>query len=276
MPIRQLTSRDLEILAALDRCPLTARQLTKLSATFDDPFPVERLLRRRLQQMVESGLVRRALYVALAGRGGAPSYYLLSTLGYRMLYGQDADSPGKRFGKPVATARQYHTHALSEFLVHILISAHQSGIRMAGFCRENSVALTDGADRLFPDAAFQLILPDGRAYSFFVELDNGTERIQSERELSSWERKLRIYEATQSGSVNRFRVLAVATRSSARIPHILNAARTAARNPDRRIIYGVSLPAVLLEPAALTCPIFRDHSLQPVALLPEVPSQQMA
>ena len=42
-----LTARDLEILTALDRCPLTAEQLLKLSQIFAAPFTSERRVRER-------------------------------------------------------------------------------------------------------------------------------------------------------------------------------------------------------------------------------------
>lgn len=64
MPITVLTARDLDLLTALDRCPLTADQTVKLSRTFSLPFPGDRLLRRRMTKLAQSGLVRRATYTA--------------------------------------------------------------------------------------------------------------------------------------------------------------------------------------------------------------------
>src|SRR5262245_54290598 len=98
-PLRLLTSRDLEVLASFDHCPLTARQLLKLSRTFAQPFPNERRVRDRLQALSAVGRVRRWQY-ATAGRG-APNYYTLSPLGYRLLHGDGAIPPTKRAFGPV-------------------------------------------------------------------------------------------------------------------------------------------------------------------------------
>jgi hypothetical protein len=54
----QITPRDLEMLAALDYAPFTARQLEKLSGTWAEPLPSDRLVRERLQSMAEARLVR--------------------------------------------------------------------------------------------------------------------------------------------------------------------------------------------------------------------------
>ena len=88
-----LTTRDLEVLQALDRCPLTAEQLLKLSTTFSQPFTDERKVRARMQTLAEAGRVHRWRY-AIAGRGSL-QYYTLSRLGYKLLYGPDAPAPAK-------------------------------------------------------------------------------------------------------------------------------------------------------------------------------------
>ena len=69
--------------------------------------------------------------------------------------------------------------------------------------------------------------------SFFVELDNSTERIRSQKELESWERKIRFYDEYQYASGRRYRVLVVTTRSTERLSHILAAAAELVRNPRR-------------------------------------------
>src|SRR5258708_4065890 len=75
-----LTPRDLEILTALDHCPLTALQLLRLSQTFVRPFTGERRVRERLHVLCAAGRTRRWQY-ATAGTG-APGYYTLTPLGY--------------------------------------------------------------------------------------------------------------------------------------------------------------------------------------------------
>ena len=88
-----VTPRDQDLFEALDRCPLTVRQLLSLSATFIYPFTTERRVQERLQKLAAAGRVRRWRY-ATAGQG-ALSYYTLSPLGYRLLHGFDTAPSGR-------------------------------------------------------------------------------------------------------------------------------------------------------------------------------------
>lgn len=267
-PLARLTERDVDVLAALERGPHTASQLLRLSETFSTPFAVERLLRRRLQQLSSAALVRRFAYTGLAGRGGAPNGYLLTPLGRRVLHGPDALAPSKRFGSPPAMIRHRHTHALADALVHLFACAHRQGVNVTGFYREGSVRLQDGGDAAYPDAAFQIARGDGKTFSYLVELDCGTERIASLKDDDSWARKLRIYEAARTTGRTAFRVLVLTLSSSVRASHILDLARTAAQNPHRGLVYAATLPAFLSMPHALTEPLFRDPAGRAVAVLP--------
>src|SRR4051812_10506937 len=105
--LRLVTDRDIEILTALDHCPLTATQLLKFSRTFANPFTTERRVRERLYLMSDAARVRRSPY-ATAG-SGAPNYYTLSRLGYRLLHGDDAPPPTKRAFSEIGLSRQHHT-----------------------------------------------------------------------------------------------------------------------------------------------------------------------
>src|SRR5437868_6726420 len=97
-PVRLVTSRDIEILPALDRSPLTALQLLKISQGFSLPFTTERRVRERLFHLCEAGRLHRRQYCAVGRR--APNYYTLSPLGYRLLHGADAIPPTRRmFGE---------------------------------------------------------------------------------------------------------------------------------------------------------------------------------
>src|SRR4051812_36074936 len=97
-PNRLVTPRDIEILAALDRCPLTALQLLKLSQAFSLSFTTERRVRERLFHLCEAGRLHRRQYCAVGQR--APNYYTLSPLGYRLLHGEEAIPPTRRiFGE---------------------------------------------------------------------------------------------------------------------------------------------------------------------------------
>jgi hypothetical protein len=263
---RLLTARDFEIMAGLDRCPLTAVQLLKLSRTFGRPFTTERRVRERLQVLCDAGRVRRSQY-ATADRG-ALNYYTLGPAGYHVLHGPDTKPPTKRYFAPVGFAREPHTRALADFIVHTAVAAHDAGVRFTGFYRENAFWLPVGAEVLYPDCAFQLIAFD-RELSFFVELDNSGQRMRaSSEDAESWQRKIRLYEAFQDSCPLRFRVLVVTTRSTERLGHILELAGSLARNPQRSLFYGTTLSRFLNEPCAVTAPCFADHRCRLVSLVP--------
>ena len=272
VPHRLLTPRDIEILTALDRCPLTASQILKISQTFALPFTHERRVRERLFQLCESGRVRRWQYATASH--GAPNYYTLSRLGFRLLYGDQATPPSKRAFEPVGLSKQHHTQCLADFIVHTAVAASRGGIDFTGFYRENTLKLQVGDDCLFPDNAFQLVDDRGTDLGFFTEMDAGTERIRSPKDVESWERKIRLYDRLQDQHVKRFRVLIVSTRSRERAAHILDLAGKLVRNPHRSLIYGISLPEYLAASEPLRSPCFRDHRGLPVAMVPErIPTQ---
>lgn len=262
----RLTPRDLEILSALNRCPLTAKQLLKLSETFALPFTDEHRVRERLLLLATSGRVRRWQY-ATAGRG-APNYYKLSPLGYRLLCGDEAAAPAKRAFSRVGISRQQHTQSLADFIVHTTVLAHRAGIVFDGFCRENSVRLDADEESVYPDCAFQLLPSDGREFSFFVEIDNSTERIYTAKEAESWQRKLRIYDGFQRRCGHKFRVLIVTTRSRQRLEHILDAGACVLHHAARSLFYGIHLDDFLALANGLQLNCFRDHLGRDQTLVP--------
>lgn len=268
-PKRCVTSRDIEILVALDRCPLTVEQLLKLSSAFEShPFTSPRSVQDRLQKLCSAKWIRRWRY-ATTSRGASPHYYKLTLLGYRILYGEDAEPLSKRQFQEIAIARHHHTVALSDFIVHTAVAADNRHYRMQGFYRENTLKLTVGAETLLPDCAFELASAQGRQLNFVVELDNSTETVRSEKDTESWNRKIRLYDELQERSFpRRFRVLIVTTRSSDRLTHILEAARSTVRNQKRSLFYGVHLAHYLGQQDAVVAPCFRDHSGRPASLLP--------
>ena len=266
---RRLTARDTEILLALDRCPLTIAQVLKLSETFcQQRFTSPRSVQDRLKKLCDAGWVRRWPY-ATASRSGTPDYCKLTLLGYRLLYGASARPPTKRYFNEVALAHQRHTHGLSEFVVHTLVAAHRQGVEMKKFARENTLRLQVAQENLFPDCAFELHTRDGQQFNFLVELDNGTERVRSDKDADSWQRKIRLYEQLQDQTFpHRFRVLVVTTRSRERLDHILTVATEHARNPRRSLFYAVHLDDYLGQSDAIRHPCFHDHHGRPVALIP--------
>ncbi len=267
-----ITPRDLEVLAALDRCPLTAQQLLKLSRSFCLPFTTERRVRERLQQLEQHYWLTSWLY-ATASRGGSPSYWKLARDGYRVLHGTDAILPKRRFFEEIALGHHHHTKCLADFLVWTFVAAHRMGIEVRYFARENSVRMEAAGSVLYPDCAFQIFTPSGRAFNFVVELDNGTERICSPQDVESIERKLRGYDLHQSTTPSfdhgRFVVLFVTTRSSDRLTHILQAAARIMRNPRRTLFLGVTLSAFLSHDAPLTAPLFHSPTGRQQSLIPE-------
>jgi hypothetical protein len=265
-PRRILTGRDLEVLTALDRTPLTAGQLRNLSRTFKHAFPSEPMVRERLGALGQAGWVRSARYATVSD-GAGQKYYRLSRTGYQILYGEKAEPPTKRYFAEVSLARQHHTRALADFIVHTIVAAHEAGVEFTDFYRENTLRLTVGNDSLYPDTAFQLVLGEGREFNYLVEIDNHTEQIRSTKDADSWQKKVRLYDDLQSSSGNRFRVLVITTRSGPRLKTILALAAAVASNPQRPLFLGVPLAAYLAQPAALHAPVFLDHHLRSVALL---------
>lgn len=270
---RHLTDRDVEILQVLDRCPLTVSQLLKLSATFaTQHFTSIRSVQDRLQKMRGVGWIRSWPY-AVASRGSPPDYFKLTALGYRLLYGENAELPAKRHLSEVSVGNHHHTLRLSDFIVHTLVGAHRRCVRIVNFYRENSLRLCVDGQTLQPDSAFELHAPDGRQFNFIVELDNGTERIRSNKDTDSWQRKVRLYNTLQDRNYpNRFRVLVLTTRCVGRLQSILAVAAAHATNPQRSLFYAAHLDHYLQEPDALGSPCFQNHHGLRFCLLPSVMS----
>ena len=265
-PLRLVTPRDLDVLAALDYAPLTAAQLLKISRTFLHPFSSERRVRKRLRVLCFTKRVQSFPY-ATAG-SGAPNYYTLTRLGYRLLHGDTADPPVKRAFGPIGLARQHHTHSLAEFIVHTIVAAHEAGLDFTNFTRENTLRIAVGEQCLYPDCGFDLMDPTGEQFSFLVEIDAGSERIRSPKEVESWERKIRLYDQYQDALGRRFRVLIVATHGPDRADRLLQMAAKLVKNPHRSLFYGISLSAYLACPDPLRAPCFRDHQGRSVSLVP--------
>lgn len=261
-----LPTRDLHLLASLDLAALTAEQLLALSQTFNIPFSSERRVRERLHLLRKAGLVRSFPYAALDR--GPVLYHVLTLAGHRLLHGPEAALPSKRAYSPIAVGYQRHAYALSEFVVHTVVSAHRSQVAFGGYYRENAFRIPVGAETIYPDAAFQLLPPVGPDLGFLVEIDNCTERVRSAGDLNSWERKIRLYDAFQDRCAKRFRVLIVTTRSTPRLGRILTLAGSLQKNRNRHLFYGVALPDYLAATDALRAPIFHDHQGEAVSLVP--------
>lgn len=270
-PPRHLTERDLQVLLALDRCPLTAMQILKISVTFPLPFHSSRSVHERLQKLRHAGWVQRWPY-ATASAGGSPHYYRLTPLGYQLLHGQAAEPPTKRHFSELALVQQRHTFYLAEFVVHTAVAAHRAGHRLARFYRENTLRLDVDGYLLLPDCAFEIHSPGSPQFNFLAELDNSTETVESPKDAQAWQRKILAYDRLQQRvHPHRFRVLILTTRSRERLTHILTAAARFVSNPQRRLFLGAYLPEYLAHEDALSQPCFRDHTGKGLLLVPPAP-----
>lgn len=266
----RIGERDFDLLGALDRCPLTVRQLRKLSETFGQRFSSEDNLRRRLRQLISADLVRSFQY-ATAGRGESPQYFKLSTRGYRMLHGAHVAIPKRSYFAEVRPAHHQHTRCLAEVIVHVCVTASRHGCQVLHFARENSVRIHAEPFTVYPDCAFVIRDCSGRSFPFVLELDNATERVRSSKDVESIERKLRTYDTHQSQydrfDPNRYLVLFITTRSERRLRTILNVAADVMRQPQRRVFLGSSLQA-LLASDPFQQPAFEDHRCLRRTLIP--------
>jgi Replication-relaxation len=267
-PFCIVTPRDSDLFQSLERRPLTVQQLLKVSRSFSYRFTTERRVQERLQRLCAAGRVRRWRY-ATAGQG-ALSYFTLSPLGYRLLQGQDAIAPPRGLVGPVGVARQAHTMALAEAIVHLAVGAHATGVALQEFRRENAVRLTLGEESLYPDSAFALSTGPASRYPFFLETDNRTETVWPGSSLGIWGRKVQFYERYQDAHKERFRVLAITTGGRNRMEHMLSCAAVLARNPRRSLVYGIALAELLKEDEPLRGACCRNHYGKAVTLLPDV------
>jgi len=155
-----------------------------------------------------------------------------------------------------------------DFIVHTDLAACMAGVKFRGFHRENALKLMAGDESLYPDCAFRLVAADGQCFNFVVEIDNGTERLRTQKDDESWQRKIRLYDQYQDQCAERFRVLIVTTSCSSRLQHILDTARQLVRNPRRSLFYGTALPEYLRGANSIHASCFLNHRGQQVAIVP--------
>jgi hypothetical protein len=249
--------------------PLTTTQLLKLSQTFAaGPFHSPRTLLDRLQRLAAGGFVRRFPLAIPSNRGGGlPHYYKLTPSGLRLLYGEGARPPSNSFFAPLAVTRHHHAHSLSEFLVTAAVAAHRHGFRLYDVHPENTLVLDVNGELLLPDCRFDLLGEHSR-YRFLIEQDCSTETIHSAKHDDTIDRKLRLYDAHQDVAGERHRVVFVSSRSRDRVTHILDAAASIVRNPQRTLFLGVFLTDFVTAADPVGEPLLLDHRGQRHALLP--------
>lgn len=264
--IRIVTPRDIDLFAALERTPLTVRQILKLSSTFAYPFTAERLVQSRCQILTAAG--RLHSWPAATTGPGRMLYLTLTPESYRILHGHDAQLPGRGLFSKVAISRQGHTMALAEFLVHLMVAAHAEGLTLTEFHRENTLALRLGDETLYPDSAWTLSDTVAGPLRFFVELDAATETVCGTGNLDTIESKIAFYERYRDAQGERFRTLIVTTAGPERVANIVACAKSLARQEKRTLIYVISLGSFLADEQALRTRCFIDHCGRGVTLIP--------
>jgi len=262
----QKTLRDDDIMLALTRCPLTAEDFLALSQTWLQSFTSLRRVQERMKDLTTVGQLHSWRY-ATTGQGGGRLYYKLTLAGYRTVMQDDEiKPPTKRFFKEMNPGRHRHQQALSKFIVQTYIAAHHRGIQVIDFHPENTYRIECGERPLFPDAHFSLLLPNGKQFSYCVELDNSTERVFSYKDNDSITSKMQRYLVDMVGTPD-YRVLFVITGAKERRRNIVEAARQLTGGNGFVPFYIVSLDDFLSEQDALFAPCFHSPQDENILLL---------
>ena len=262
-----LSKRDLSLLALLEMTPATAVQIRNASVTFgNEPFRDERRVRERMQTLGDAGLVKS--WPAEIAGGGMMHYYKLTVAGFQALHPDRQESSARPVVSEIAPSRFQHAIATATIIVHTLVAAYMTQVRVAKYHGDGKLTLAVGEYRQQPDCHFQFE-SGGRSFNVLFEVDNATEPLDSPRE-QSLRTKLLGYECYQDwvlrgwqthgriGPRPAFRVV-ILTKGAKRAEHILWLARDCARNPDRHLCYATTQEQYLAEPLAVTTPILNDH-----------------
>ena len=253
---RQITQRDLDIFAALFRCPLTPAQLLTLSATWEQPFTSLRRARERLHDLAAAGQLRSWRY-ATTGQGSGPSYHKLTLQGYHMLCGRELPPPTKRFFNEIAVARHRHTECLADFIVKLYVSAHRCGVQITDFYPENTFSIRAGENKLYTDGTATLVTPQGLAFPVHLEVDNSTETVRTNKRRDTIESKIRLYVEHTRRTGGKDRTLFITTVSRQRLETIFEAVAVHAADMPCQLFYGVHLDDYLATENAFYAPCFR-------------------
>ena len=262
----QKTLRDDDIMLALTRCPLTAEDFLVLSQTWSQPFSSLRRVQERMKDLTAVGQLHSWRY-ATTGQGGARLYYKLTLAGYRTVMQDDEiKPPTKRFFKEMNPGRHRHQQALSKFIVQTYVAAHHRGIDVIDFHPENTFKIDCGERPLFPDAHFKLLLPNGKEFTYCVELDNSSERVFSYKDADSITSKMQRFLVDMVAEPD-YRVLFVITGAKQRKQNIIEAARQLTGANSFVPFYIVSLDDYLCEQDALFTPCFHSPQDENIPLL---------
>ncbi len=123
------------------------------------------------------------------------NWYKLTSAGYRMLHGPNAELPHRSRFEAIAPSRFQHTQALAEIIVQTLVAAHRSRTEIPYFSGDGESVLEVGPQKYRPDCFFQFS-QSGKHFNVYFEIDQSTESVNSNSE-QSIRTKLIHYEACQ-------------------------------------------------------------------------------
>ncbi|MEM9354717.1 MAG: hypothetical protein AAGB04_00760 [Pseudomonadota bacterium] len=164
--------RQEQILTALTVSQLDARQLQRLSLSFDDPFSDELYARRAMNRLLKRGLVIEHSFP------DRRKYWRLSREGYRLVYGPDKAIPTKpSIYRAISASYERHARKLADLLVEIRVAAFLAGIEVVFIYGDHQRKLTHDGETKIPDAVVGLKLKGRKTYTIIFELDCGTEPV---------------------------------------------------------------------------------------------------
>lgn len=185
-----------------------------------------------------------------------------------MLHGRDAVLPKRAAFNDVLLGLQRHTRHLADVITQTNVHAKRLGLQLIDQRGENQLPLTIGDRTQKPDYSFRLQTRDG-IYTYYDEVDEGTEPIVSTKQRESLEAKIHFHEDYQNATGDRYRVRVFFAKASPRMAQFRNLARKHA-TLQRSIFYAVLLEDYLKHVSPLTSPIFIDdfnrlHSVVPAS-----------
>lgn len=265
----QQTARDVDILRALDLCPLESKDLLNLSETFAQPFGSLDRTRRTLKRLEAAGQVRSFRYATAGENGGStPLYYKLTLDGYRTLHQSEiAMPPTKRYLNEIGVGRHFHQQSLSRYIVHTHVAAHRHGVCIVESFPENTFRIDSPYGPLFPDRRFTVATPAGGRFVNCIELDNSTETLVSRTDVDSIELKMKKYLHDLKETGYAYRVQFVVTRSAERVKHIRQLAARLQPSVKFAPFYVVLLAEYLDAANPFLDPIFTSSRSSRIALL---------
>lgn len=266
----QVQDRDLELLGILEQLPLTTEQLLTASPLLSKPFNHIRVLRRRLNLLEKQGLLRPYRF-AIPTSGRNPYYWRLTRVGYRLLHELTPSDPLPSRYRFTAIPVSLHKHTLhlNKVVVKFLLNAQQHGLSVSRFRIEKTISIPDDDRVIVPDAELELLSSDGRRYTYFIELDTGSERISTLQTIpASIQKKLEFYELYRR-SGKQFRTVFVTTSSERRAVNILKFCEGMTHNDAAHRVYASFFKTFMDSTDCLfDDQVFMNHNLNRVPLVP--------